>query len=62
MECLNPSVNFDILMDNYFTSFRMLAHLGVSNIGATRVLNKNRLPKCTIIRDKQLREKGTWQL
>ena len=49
MECLTPSVSFDIFMDNYFTFFRLLTHLGVNNIWATRVLNKNRLRiKCTI--------------
>ena len=49
MGCLTSSVNFDILMDNYFTSFRLL-----TNIRATRALNKNRLNKCTIIGSKQL--------
>ena len=43
-------------MDNYFTSFRLLTHLGANNIRTTRVLNKNRLPKCTIIGDKQLQK------
>ena len=57
MECLTPSVSFDIFMDNYFTSFRLLTHLGVNNIRATRVLNKNRLRKCTIIGDKQMQKK-----
>ena len=32
MECLTPTVNFDIFMDNYFTSFRLLTYLGVINI------------------------------
>ena len=32
MECLTPSVSFDIFMDNYFTSFRLLIQLGVKNI------------------------------
>ena len=49
MECLTPSVSLDIFMDNYFTFFHLLIHLGVNNISVTRVLNKNRLPKCTII-------------
>ena len=44
-------------MDNYFTSFRLLTHLGVNIIQATRVLNKNRLRKCTIIGDKHLQKK-----
>ena len=57
MECLTPSVNFDIFMDNYFTFFRLLTHIGVNNIRATRVLSKNRLRKCTIIGDKQLQKK-----
>ena len=58
MECLTPTVSFDIFMDNnYFTSFRLLTHLGVNNIPATGVLNKNRLRKCTIIGDKQLQKK-----
>ena len=36
VECLTPSVSFDIFIENYFTSFRLLTHLGVSNIRATR--------------------------
>ena len=34
MECLTPTVSFYIFMDNYFTSFRLLTHLGVNNIRA----------------------------
>ena len=44
-------------MDNYLTSFHLLTHLGVNNIRATRVLNKNRLCKCTITGDKQPQNK-----
>ena len=62
MECLFLSFSFDIFMDNYFTSFLLLAHLGVDNIRATGVLKKNRLCKCTIIWDKRLQKKGTWPL
>ena len=57
MECSTPIVSFEIFMDNYFTSFRLLTYLGVNNIRATRVLNKNRLRKCTITGDKQLQER-----
>ena len=57
MECLTPSVNFDIFMNNYFTSFRLFTHLEVNNIRAKRVLNKNTLRKCTITGDKQLQKK-----
>ena len=57
MECLTASVSFEIFMDNYFTSFRLLTHLGVNNIRATRVLNKIRLRKCTITGDKHLQKK-----
>ena len=56
MEYLNPSVRLEIFMDNYFTSFRLLTHLGVNNIEATCALNINRLRKCTIIGDKQLQK------
>ena len=62
MECLTPTVNFDIFMHNYFTSFHLLTCHGVNNIRATHVLNKNRLRKCTIIGVKQLQKKGTWLL
>ena len=62
MEWLTPYVSFDMLMDNYFTSLRLLMLLGVSNIRATCVLNKRRLRKCTIIGDKQLQKKRTWPL
>ena len=44
-------------MDNYFTSFCLLTHLGVNNIRATGVLNKNRLHKSTITGDKHLQKK-----
>ena len=44
-------------MDNYFISSRLLKHLGVNNIQATGVVNKNWLHKWTIIRDKQLQQK-----
>ena len=47
VDCLTPTVSFDEFMDNYFTSFCLLIHLGVTNIRATGVLNKNRLRKCT---------------
>ena len=43
-------------MNNYFTSFGLITHLGVNNIRETGVLNKNRLRKCTIIGDKQLQK------
>ena len=56
MECLTPSVSFDVFMDNYFTSFCLLTLLGVNNIVATRVLKKNRLRKCTLIWVKQLQK------
>ena len=57
MICLAPTVSFDIFMDTYFTSFRLLTLLGVDNIGATGVLNKSRLRNCTIIGDKQLQKR-----
>ena len=57
MECSTPIVSFEIFMDNYFTSFRLLTHLGVKNIWAARVFNKNRLRKYTITGDKQLQNK-----
>ena len=57
MKWLTRSVSFDIFIDKYFTSFRLFTHLGVNNVRATRVLNKNRLRKCTIIADKQLQKK-----
>ena len=40
-------------MNNYFTSFRLLTHLGVKNISATGVLSKKRLRKYTVVTDKQ---------
>ena len=58
IECLTPSVNFDTFMDNYFTPFHLLTHLGVNNIRETLAVNKNRLRKCTIIGDKQLQKKN----
>ena len=32
MESLTPTVSFDIFIDNYFTPFRLLTHLGVNKI------------------------------
>ena len=59
-------------MDNYFTSFRLLTHLGVylsvfnpnagNNIRVTGGLNKNMLRKCTIIGGKQLQKKNVTTL
>ena len=59
MECLTPTVSFDIFTDNYFISFRLFVHFGVNNIRTTGILNKNRLRKCTIIGDNQLQKIGT---
>ena len=49
MECLTPTFSLEKFMNNYSKSFGLLTHLGVSNIRATGVLNKNRLRKCTIV-------------
>ena len=62
IECLTPSLSFEIFMDNYFTPFCLLPHLGVNNIRAKRVVNirsrKNvRSRECTIIGDKQLQKR-----
>ena len=40
MESLTSTVSFDISMDNYFTSFCLLTHLGVNNLWAIGVLKK----------------------
>ena len=50
-------VKFDIFISNHLTFFCLLTHTGVNNIRATRVLNKNRLRKCTVIGEKQLQNK-----
>ena len=64
MECVTPSVTFDIFMHNHFTSFLLPTHAGVNNIRATSLLNKIGLSKCTIIGDNQLqkKKKQKWQL
>ena len=44
MECLTPTVSFNLFTDNYFTYFRLficLPNPGVSNIQARCVFNKN---------------------
>ena len=51
---LNSNFKFKYIYDNYFTSFGLLTHLGVNNIRAAGVLNKNGLGKCTVIGGKQL--------
>ena len=48
MKRLPPTV-----MNNSFTSFRLLTHLGVNNIWATGMFIKNRLRKCTSVGDKE---------
>ena len=54
MGSLLSKVNYDVFMDNYFTSFRLLMHLGAHDIRATVVLNKKNLSNCIIIDDKAL--------
>ena len=54
MESLLSKVNYDVFMDNYFTSFRLLMHLGAHDIRATVILNKKNLNNCIIIDDKTL--------
>ena len=49
MECVTPTVIFDIFMGNYFTCFRLLTLLGVNKIRATCMFNKGSLPRCTIM-------------
>ena len=56
MKCLPPTV-----MNNSFTSFCLLTHLGVNNIWATGVFIKNRLRKCTSVGDKQPQKKECGQ-
>ena len=59
MECLTPSVSFDIFMDNYFRYSRLLTYRGVNNIRAARVLNyANALSLGT----NSCKKKGTWPL
>ena len=50
-------VSYHICMNHYFTFFCLPSRLGVNNIRATGVLNKNWLRECTIIGDKQLQKK-----
>ena len=57
---LSFSFNLYMFMDYYFTSFRLLIHLGVDKILATGGLNKNRLHKCTIIGNKQLKKRESF--
>ena len=57
---LIPTVSFDMIIDNCFTSFRLLTQLTfeltIFSIRATGVLNKNMLRKCTSIGGKQLQK------
>ena len=55
MQCLTPTVSFDLLMDNYFRSLRLF--FGVYNMRASGVFSKNSLRKYTIIGDKQREKK-----
>ena len=61
MECLNPTVSFDLFIDNYFTSFSLfvlLTHLEVNNIRARGVFNKKRLRKYTIMEANNSKERN----
>ena len=49
-------------MDNYFRSFCLLTHVGFNDIRTTGALNKKRLRKCTITRDKPLQKKNVTTL
>ena len=52
-------------MNNYFTSFRLfllLTDLGINNILARDMFNKNGLRKCTIIGNKQLQKRNVTSL
>ena len=49
MECLTPTISFDMFMDNYFRYFRLLTLLGANKIWATCVFKKSSLRKSTII-------------
>ena len=57
MECLTPAFSFDVFIDNYFRSFRLLTRLEANSIRATGVLNKNRIRKFMIIGKKQQQKK-----
>ena len=57
VEYLTLTFSFGMFMDDYFTSFCLLTHLGVNNNRATLVQNKNRLHKCIFIGSKQLQKK-----
>ena len=57
MECLTPTVTFDIFMGNDFRSFCLLTYIGINNIQVTGVLNKNKLHKDSIIGEQQLQKK-----
>ena len=57
MECLTPTFSFDVFIDNYFRSFRLLTRLEANSIRATGVLNKNRIRKFMIIGKKQQQKK-----
>ena len=61
MEYLTPTVSFDIFMDTYFKSFRLLTQLGENNIRGTRVLKENRLRKCTVDKHLQKKEYGHFE-
>ena len=45
-------------MDNYFTCFRLLTHLGNDNIRATGGLKNKSLRKCNINGDKRLKKRN----
>ena len=57
-ESLTPAFSFSIFMDNYFTSFSLLTHLGINNIQVKGVVNK----KLEMHWEQTTAKKGTWLL
>ena len=50
LDVLPAGVSFD----NFFTSLRLLQHLGSNNIRASGIVNQNRLTDCPVMRKKEL--------
>ena len=53
---------FHVFMDNYFTPYWSLVHLGEYEIRATEILNKKKLNKCTIMSNKAKGPSGSMEI
>ena len=53
LDVLPAGVSYRVFYDNFFTSFRLLQHLGSNNIRASNTVNQNRLKDYPVMKKKE---------